>query len=79
MKPNYSQLKGILLKKYKGKSVSIPNLEHFILTKTAFRETHYKTQILRSMEKGEPAEIKVKCQGKRRRGTFPPHCILEFL
>lgn len=79
MKPNYNQLKGILIKKFKGKSVSIPNLEHFILTKTAFRETHYKRQILRLMEKVEPAEIKVKCQGKRKIGTFPPHCIVEFL
>ena len=77
--PNYNQLKKILLKKYKGKSVSITDLEYFILTQTPFRETHYKTQILRSMEKGESADIKVRCQGKRRRGTFPPHCIVEFL
>jgi three-Cys-motif partner protein len=79
MEPNYNQLKTILLKKFKGKSVSITDLEYFILTQTPFRETHYKTQILRFMEKGEPAEIKVRCQGKRRSGTFPSHCIVKFL
>lgn len=79
MGPNYNQLTKSILKEFKGKSVSIADLEYFILTQTPFRETHYKTQILRSMEKGEPTEIKVRCQGKRRRGTFPPYCIVEFL
>jgi len=77
--PNYNQLKKILLKKYKGKSVSITELEYFILTKTPFRETHFKTQILKSMENVKPVDIKVRCQGKRRKGTFPPNCIVEFL
>ena len=78
-KPNYNQLKGILLDKFKGKLVSIPDLEYFILKKTAFRETHYKKQILRLMEKVKPAEIKVKCQRKRIIGTFPSDCIVKFL
>lgn len=79
MKSNYNQLKRIILEKFRGKSVSIPNLEYFILTKTAFRETHYKRQILKLVEKVKPAEIKVKCQRKRIIGTFPSHCIVEFL
>ncbi|MBI4655597.1 MAG: three-Cys-motif partner protein TcmP [Elusimicrobia bacterium] len=79
MLPNYSQLKNILLQKFKGKSVGITELENFILTQTPFRETHYKKQILGEMEKAQPPEIKVKCQTKRRKGTFISDCIVEFL
>ncbi|MGB9721428.1 MAG: hypothetical protein ACPL28_08135, partial [bacterium] len=49
--PNYKQLKEILLNEFKGKSVSITELENFVLTQTSFRETHYKKQILAPMEK----------------------------
>jgi len=79
MGPNYNQLKQILLKEFKNKSVSITELENFILTRTVFRETHYKKSILVPMEKSQPPEIKIKCEGKRRKYTFPPHCIVEFL
>ena len=78
IEPNYNLLKKILLKEFKGKSVSITELENFILTQTAFRETHYKRQILGPMEKSQPPEIKVKCKGKRRKYTFTPQCIIEF-
>lgn len=79
MKPNYNQLKNILLENFKGKSISISDLQDFILKETPFRETHYKKAILRPMERTKPAEIKVRCKGKRRKGTFPLHCIVKFL
>ncbi len=79
MGPNYNQLKQILLKEFKNKSVSITELKNFILTRTAFRETHYKKQILVPMEKAQPPEIKIECAGKRIKYTFPPHCIVKFL
>jgi hypothetical protein len=79
IEPNYNQLKKILLKEFKGKSVSVVEVENFILTQTLFRETHYKKQILEPMEKSRPPEIKVKCEGKRRKYTFPPQCIVKFL
>jgi hypothetical protein len=79
IEPNYSQLKKILLKEFKGKLVSITELENFILTQTTFRETHYKKQILKPMENAQPPEIKVKCMGKRKKGTFPSKCIVGFL
>jgi three-Cys-motif partner protein len=77
--PNYDQLKKILLKEFKGKSISITELENFIITQTPFRETHYKKQILKLMEEGQPPELIVKYQGKRRKGAFLPHYIVEFL
>jgi hypothetical protein len=79
MKPNYNELRDILLKKFKGKSLTISELDNFILKETIFRETHYKMQILKPMEKRKSAEIKVYCKGKRRSGIFPSHCIVKFL
>lgn len=75
--PNFNLLKKILLNEFKGKSVSVTELENFILTQTPFRETHYKKQILTPMEKS--SEIKVKCKKERKKYTYPPDCIIEFL
>lgn len=78
IEPNYDQLKAVILRNFKNKSVSIMELENFILTQTPFRETHYKKQILRPMEKKE--EIKLDCPNlKRKKGTFPFDCIIQFL
>lgn len=78
--PNYELLRKIIVEKFRGKSVSIKDLEYFILTQTSFRETHYKKQILAPMEAKKPPEIKVKCpEPKRRVGTFPLRCIVRFL
>ena len=78
-KPDYSLLKTMILEEFKGKSIGVQELENFILTQTPFRETHYKRQILAPMEKSQPPEIKVDCHGPRRKGTFPAHCVIEFL
>lgn len=75
--PNFTLLKKILLKEFKGKSISITELENFILTQTPFRETHYKKQILAPMEK--LSGIKIRCERKRRKYTYPSYCIIEFL
>lgn len=78
--PDYYQLKKIILKNFKNRTVSVEELENFILTQTSFRETHYKTQILRPMEYTKPPEIKVKPQkSKRRKGTYTPGCLVKFL
>lgn len=79
LEPNYPLLKQIITQQFKGKEISVDELENFILTQTPFRETHYKRQILGPMEKAKPPEIKVKCPKKRRAGTFPNYCIVEFL
>lgn len=83
--PNYFQLKNIILKKFKGKVVSINNLERFILIETPFRETHYKKQILAKMEKDSTPEIKRRCDScpgdcKIIKGNYPhEECLIEFL
>jgi hypothetical protein len=78
--PDYCQLKSLILSTFKGKSVSVEELQNFIITQTSFLSTHYKRQILSPMEKTDPPEIMIRCPGKkRRRGTYPPGCIIEFV
>lgn len=77
--PNFVELKKLLLGNFKGKTVSVKEIENFILTQTPFRETHYKRQILAPMEKAHSPKIKVKCKSNRRQGTFSNDCLIEFL
>ncbi len=83
--PNFYQLKNIILKNFKGKVVSINDLERFILTETPFRETHYKRQILAEMEKFDNPGIRRRCDlcpgdCKVIKGNYPhEECLIEFL
>lgn len=77
--PDYNLLRKIILQNFQHKSVSVAELENFILTQTPFRETHYKRQILVPMEKSQSSQIKIKCSGKRIKGSFLGHYIIEFL
>lgn len=78
IKPNYEQLKKIILQCFKGKSITIEELENFVLTQTPF--IYYKRQVLAPMERSLPHEIEVKCQDvKRRQGNFPAGCSIRFL
>lgn len=78
--PDFYKLKGLIVSNFKGKKVSVEDIEEFVVVNTSFRETHYKRQILREMEKASPPEIKANCLNKTRiKGTFPPGCIIEFL
>jgi len=80
LEPNFVKLKNIILKNFKGKTVSVEELENFILTETPFTQNHYKRSILAKMEQAHPSEIKVQCKGsKRKKGTFPAQTIIQFL
>lgn len=77
--PNYGRLKKEILTRYKGKKVSIKDLENFVLVDTAFLTTHIRKPILDKMEHTTPVEIKVECNKKRRKGTFPEGTSITFL
>jgi three-Cys-motif partner protein len=79
LKPNYDELKMLILKEFNKKAVSVLELENFILTQTPYRETHYKKHVLYQMERAQPPEIKVKSDKKRRKGSFLPGFTVEFL
>jgi len=76
LEPNFNLLKKIILKEYKDKEVKVEDLENFITTKTSFLETHYKTRILRPMEK--EGKIKVTCENRKRFGTYPKGTLIHF-
>ncbi len=77
--PDYSKLKRMLMRQFRGKQIKIEELEYFIIVNTPFRETHYKN-ILKLMERCNPPEIKIISEGRRkRRYTYPYDCIVEFL
>jgi len=78
IEPDYDQLKKTIIENFKKKSVSVEELENFILTQTPFRETHYKKQLLAPMEKTEEINVE-SLNPKRRKFTFPRDCIIEFL
>ncbi|GAH64961.1 unnamed protein product, partial [marine sediment metagenome] len=78
IEPDYDQLKKTIIENFKKKSVSVEELENFILTQTPFRETHYKKQILAPMEKAEEINVE-SLNPKRRKFTFPRDSIIEFL
>ena len=86
LQPNYPLLEKIILDNFKGKIVSVKELENFILTQTPFRESHYKKSILVPFEKSDPPKIERICPDcrknhdcKRRKTFFPEDCIVKFL
>lgn len=76
-KPDHEHLKQLILKRYKGKRVLTSDLKYFVVTETPYLSTHYKSSILRPMEK--EGKIKVASEGKRRAGSYPEDAIIEFL
>jgi three-Cys-motif partner protein len=77
--PNYLLLKQMLLDKFKGKIVSIQDIEHFVIAETPF--CTYKTEVLRPMELSSPPEIEIMATNSRRiRGTFADSKVnIKFL
>jgi len=75
--PNFTDLKKRIIGEFKGKTVSEKQLEEFVVIKTPYRETHFKTQILRLMEKTLPPEIEVI--DRKKRFTYPEGCKIKFL
>jgi len=77
LKPNFCLLKKLIVKEFKGRKVDVDELENFIITSTPFRETHYKSKVLKPMEVEE--EINVIYDGERRKGNYPAGTLIEFL
>jgi three-Cys-motif partner protein len=69
LQPDYELLKRMLINRFRGTTVSIQELEDYILAETPFRKTGYKTEVLKPMEKAKPPQIHVlgmvQSQGER--------------
>jgi hypothetical protein len=75
--PNTNELKKLLLDKFKGKKVTIEDLERFVIINTPYLISHLRKPILIPMEKANPPEINV--EKRTRKGSYPENCIIEFL
>jgi hypothetical protein len=79
LKPDFSKLKRLIINEFKGKTVSVENLERFVVIQTPFLGSHFKRQILKPMEESNPSEVIIESIGKRRRGTFPEGTQIKFI
>jgi three-Cys-motif partner protein len=78
--PNYDDLRTRLTRNFGGKKISVDEVEKFVVTETPYRETHYKSHVLRPMELSSPPGLRVTSRaGKNRKGTFPAGTIIEIL
>jgi hypothetical protein len=69
--PRFNVLREQIAKRFKGREATIGEIEAFVVAETAFRETHYKSQVLRPMESAIPPLLEVvKSPKARRLGTY---------
>ncbi len=78
--PNFEALEKSICGRFAGKTASVEEIEGFVLADTPFRETHYKTQVLRRLEKRDPPRITaLSSNPKRKPGTFAdPKMFVSF-
>ena len=70
--PQIDVLRSQLLDRFQGQEATIEEIEEFVVAETAFRETHYKRQVLRPLELSQPPGLLViDPPANRRRGEYP--------
>lgn len=78
--PDFSDLKGRIVAKFRGRRVTVDDVERFVVVETPYRETHFKQQVLKPMESVIPPELRVVTRtGQNRRGTFPSGTVFDIL
>jgi three-Cys-motif partner protein len=74
--PRIEALRTQLLERFKGLEATVGGVEEFVLADTAFRETHFKVQILKSLESADPPGLVVTyAPAGRRAGTYADRSI----
>lgn len=69
--PRFDLLQTQILSRFRAETPTVAQIEEFVVSETAFRETHYKVQILKAMELASPPQLKViNSPPDRRPGTF---------
>ena len=70
--PRYDVLQRQMLARFGGQEATVEEIEGFVVAETAFRETHYKRQVLKPLELADPPMIEaVDPPAGRKRGTYP--------
>jgi three-Cys-motif partner protein len=78
--PDFAQLRRQIVSQFARSRVTIEEVDRFVVEDTKFLQSHYKTSILRVMETDDPPRIRfVMGPAGRRRGTYPPGTVIEFL
>lgn len=79
-RPRFELLSRQVCDRFGGRIASVKEVEEFVVAETAFRETHYKRQVLRPLELLDPPMIEpVDPPPERRRGTYGQrHLKLRF-
>lgn len=76
--PRFEVLRSQIVEHFRGKETTVGEIEHFVVAETAFRETHYKRQVLKPMEQESELEVIDPPQG-RGTGTYGnPRLRLRF-
>ena len=69
--PQFDVLRSLILDKFQGQETTIGEIEEFVVSETAFRETHYKKQILRPLELSRPPVlVAIDPPAGRKPGTY---------
>jgi three-Cys-motif partner protein len=77
--PDFGQLKRLIWEHFSERAeFTIEELEEFVLVDTAFRETHYKNQILRPAEKAGQLEV-VGGGTRTGRSGYPDGTVLRLV
>jgi len=75
--PDLAQLQGLIVGRFSGRTVPVEDIERFVIAETAFRETHYKRQILAPMERD--GLVQVITSGRQKKLSYPGGTVLRFI
>jgi hypothetical protein len=75
-KPDFDELKKLIVSRFQGSDFTMPQLEEFVLVDTPFRESHYKREILKPMEKAK--ELEVIKSPRKMKFTYPDGTIIRL-
>ena len=67
--PDFDALRRQIRKRFDGQETTVEEIEEFVLTETAFRETHYKRWVLKPLESAGVIEA-IDPPSGRRSGTY---------
>jgi three-Cys-motif partner protein len=73
--PDYDLLQRQLMKKFRGKDVSVEDVEKFVIVDTSFGPRHYKKGALKVLEQDERIEIVTP---RKKRLTYPDGTVIRF-
>lgn len=79
--PRFEEVRSRILERFRGQEATVGEVERFVLAETAFRETHYKKQVLKPLELADPPGLQaIDPPPGRRRGEYgDPSLRLRFL